>query len=138
MATPPEISGQDLRSAVGRTLGWQYLQSAAFQLKRSGNAFRFSGHGYGHGVGLRDRLGGLRSTARRPGKFSSAISRARRLARLDRDSRLRLPTEIVRRSHLATASCRNHTAPKREALPLPGTAADVVISMPEGDEGEQR
>jgi stage II sporulation protein D len=38
--TPAEISGQDLRSAVGRTLGWQYLQSAAFELKRSGNAFR--------------------------------------------------------------------------------------------------
>src|SRR4029079_5681417 len=27
--TPPEISGQDLRAAVGRTLGWQYIQSAA-------------------------------------------------------------------------------------------------------------
>src|SRR5438093_9987211 len=50
--TPAEISGQDLRSAVGRTIGWQYIQSAAFELKRSGNAFRFGGHGNGHGVGL--------------------------------------------------------------------------------------
>ena len=50
--TPDAISGQDLRSAIGRTLGWQYLQSASFQLKRSGNAFRFTGHGNGHGVGL--------------------------------------------------------------------------------------
>ncbi|HEX7794861.1 MAG TPA: SpoIID/LytB domain-containing protein [Vicinamibacterales bacterium] len=50
--TPGEISGQDLRAAIGRTLGWQYLQSASFQLARSGKAFRFAGHGNGHGVGL--------------------------------------------------------------------------------------
>lgn len=50
--TPAEISGQDLRAAIGRTLGWQYLQSASFQLARSGKAFRFTGHGNGHGVGL--------------------------------------------------------------------------------------
>src|SRR5499427_6308839 len=50
--TPAEISGQDLRAAIGRTLGWQYLQSASFQLTRSGKAFRFTGHGNGHGVGL--------------------------------------------------------------------------------------
>jgi peptidoglycan hydrolase-like amidase len=50
--TPDEISGQDLRAAIGRTLGWQYLQSASFELRRSGGAFRFAGHGAGHGVGM--------------------------------------------------------------------------------------
>lgn len=50
--TPSEISGQDLRMVVGRTLGFQHLQSAAFELRKAGRAFRFTGHGAGHGVGL--------------------------------------------------------------------------------------
>jgi len=49
---PDEISGQDLRVAVGRMLGWQYIKSTAFELERHGDAYRFSGHGSGHGVGL--------------------------------------------------------------------------------------
>ena len=56
--TPPEISGQDLRVVVGRTLGWQHIKSTAFELRRQGVqggqgiVYRFSGHGSGHGVGL--------------------------------------------------------------------------------------
>jgi hypothetical protein len=50
--SPEEISGQDLRSAVGRTLGWQFIKSAAFELERVGNTYHFEGHGSGHGVGL--------------------------------------------------------------------------------------
>src|SRR5262249_33346485 len=49
---PDEISGQDLRVAVGRTLGWQHIKSTAFDLRREGDGFRFTGHGSGHGVGL--------------------------------------------------------------------------------------
>jgi SpoIID/LytB domain protein len=50
--TPSEISGQDLRVIVGRTLGWQHIKSAAFDVRWSGKAYRFTGHGSGHGVGL--------------------------------------------------------------------------------------
>jgi hypothetical protein len=50
--TPPEISGQDLRVVVGRTLGWQHIKSTAFELRRQGAVYRFNGHGSGHGVGL--------------------------------------------------------------------------------------
>jgi stage II sporulation protein D len=50
--TPPRISGQDLRVAVGRTLGWQYVQSTLFELTRNGNAVRLRGQGNGHGVGM--------------------------------------------------------------------------------------
>ncbi|MFN8066481.1 MAG: SpoIID/LytB domain-containing protein [Vicinamibacterales bacterium] len=50
--SPAEISGQDLRMVVGRSLGFQHLQSTQFELRRNGNAFRFSGRGAGHGVGL--------------------------------------------------------------------------------------
>ena len=50
--SPPEISGQDLRSVVGRTLGWQHIKSAAFELERERDSYRLSGNGSGHGVGL--------------------------------------------------------------------------------------
>ena len=50
--TPREISGQDLRVAVGRTLGWQHIKSTAFELRDEAGVYRFSGHGSGHGVGL--------------------------------------------------------------------------------------
>jgi SpoIID/LytB domain protein len=49
---PPEISGPDLRTIVGRTLGWQSIKSTAFDLSRNGRGFHFVGHGSGHGVGL--------------------------------------------------------------------------------------
>jgi stage II sporulation protein D len=50
--TPAEISGQDLRMAVGRSLGWQYVKSTSFDLSRKHGVFRFTGKGFGHGVGL--------------------------------------------------------------------------------------
>jgi len=50
--TPDEISGQDLRTIVGRTLGWQLIKSTSFDVRRTSAGFRFTGHGSGHGVGL--------------------------------------------------------------------------------------
>src|SRR5437667_438611 len=49
---PADVSGQDLRVVVGRTLGWQHIMSAAFEVRRVGNRYQFTGHGAGHGVGL--------------------------------------------------------------------------------------
>ena len=49
---PDEISGQDLRVVVGRTLGWQHIKSTAFDLTRTSDGYRLRGHGSGHGVGL--------------------------------------------------------------------------------------
>jgi SpoIID/LytB domain protein len=49
---PEQISGQDLRVVVGRTLGWQHIKSTAFELRRHDDAYRFSGRGSGHGVGM--------------------------------------------------------------------------------------
>ena len=34
--TPSEISGQDLRVVVGRTLGWQHIKSTTFELRLAG------------------------------------------------------------------------------------------------------
>jgi SpoIID/LytB domain protein len=50
--SPPEISGNDLRMAVGRVLGWQLMKSTAFDVDRTGSGYRFRGRGHGHGVGL--------------------------------------------------------------------------------------
>lgn len=50
--TPNEIAGDDLRLAVGRLVGWQHVKSTAFDLQRTGRGYRFSGRGFGHGVGL--------------------------------------------------------------------------------------
>jgi SpoIID/LytB domain protein len=50
--SPGEISGQDLRIVVGRTLGFQHIQSTQFELRRSGRSYRFTGRGSGHGVGM--------------------------------------------------------------------------------------
>jgi stage II sporulation protein D len=49
---PDQISGQDLRVAVGRALGWQHIKSTAFNVRRRGDAYVFQGHGFGHGVGM--------------------------------------------------------------------------------------
>jgi hypothetical protein len=49
---PDQISGQDFRVAIGRTLGWQHVKSTAFDLRKRDGSYRFSGHGSGHGVGM--------------------------------------------------------------------------------------
>ena len=50
--TPSEISGQDLRMAVGPALGWMRILSANFELRKVGTVYRFTGRGSGHGVGM--------------------------------------------------------------------------------------
>jgi stage II sporulation protein D len=49
---PPEIDGDTLRFAVGRTLGWQHVKSTLFDVSRTATGYRFTGRGSGHGVGL--------------------------------------------------------------------------------------
>jgi SpoIID/LytB domain protein len=121
--TPPEISGQDLRVAVGGTLGWQHIKSTAFDLRRVGNAYRFTGHGSGHGVGM-------------------CVIGSGRLALQGRSA-----TEILERYFpglpIGTAVSRLTEAPRSPdrppsvPSPLAASDPDVLISLPEGDEGER-
>lgn len=46
--TPGRLSSQDFRMAVGA----QSLKSTAFDMRKTGAVYRFSGRGYGHGVGM--------------------------------------------------------------------------------------
>ena len=45
---PDIIAGDDFRAAIGA----RELRSTAFSVRKTGRAYRFTGRGYGHGVGL--------------------------------------------------------------------------------------
>jgi stage II sporulation protein D len=47
-----QISAEDFRLAVGRSLGWGKILSTWFELSRQGDHYVFHGRGSGHGVGL--------------------------------------------------------------------------------------
>jgi stage II sporulation protein D len=47
-----QVRGEVFREAVTRGLGARTLRSTLFTLRRSGDRFVFTGHGFGHGVGL--------------------------------------------------------------------------------------
>lgn len=89
--TPPEISGENLRTLIGRTLGWQHLKSTLFDVSRSGRGFLFAGRGAGHGVGFCVRGSAVRA---RSGATVEAILRAYypglTLAALHADGRARI------------------------------------------------
>jgi SpoIID/LytB domain protein len=125
---PQQISGQDLRVAVGRTLGWQYIKSTDFDLHTHGEVYRFSGHGSGHGVGL-CVIGSTRLAER--GQSAAQI-----LARYFPG--LAIAAESVR------APTPTSTAAARRPLPAsPSPAArvtpsnDVVVALPDEDEGDR-
>ena len=113
---PDEISGQDLRVAVGRTLGWQHVKSTAFSLRKDGDAYRFSGHGSGHGVGL-------------------CVIGSARLA-----ERGQSPETILARYFpgLEIAGAPVPATRQASASQVPATNdSRVVLTLPEGDEGER-
>lgn len=47
-----QVSAEDFRLAVGRTLGWNKILSTWFEIVPRGDHFLFHGRGSGHGVGL--------------------------------------------------------------------------------------
>jgi len=49
---PTEISAEDFRLAVGRSMGWNKILSNWFEVSTQGDQFLFHGRGSGHGVGL--------------------------------------------------------------------------------------
>jgi stage II sporulation protein D len=47
-----EISAEEFRLAVGKTLGWDRVPSTWFEVSQQDDRFVFHGRGWGHGVGL--------------------------------------------------------------------------------------
>ena len=116
---PPEISGQDLRVAVGRTLGWQQIKSTAFEITRIADGYRLDGHGSGHGVGL-CVIGSARLAAE--GESAEKI-----LQRYFPGLRVGAPTDAL----LAAAP-----APTRRPGANVVNADNIVIAMPSDDDDQ--
>jgi len=132
--TPDRISGQDLRVAVGRTLGWQHIKSTAFELHMKDGVYRFSGHGSGHGVGL-CVIGSARLAER--GATSEAIL-ARYFPGLEISAgqaggQARVQTRVQTRVRPGSGAAGADVA----APPRPTAAPDVRVSLPDDDEGER-
>jgi stage II sporulation protein D len=119
---PDQISGQDLRVAVGRTLGWQHIKSTAFDLRRHGDEYVFRGHGFGHGVGM-CVIGAARLAER--GTSATAI-----LARY-------FPGLPI--SDGGQTGVRTGVRPRSGPALAPGinSAAGVSLSLPDEDEGQR-
>jgi SpoIID/LytB domain protein len=121
---PEEISGQDLRTAVGRTLGSQQIKSAAFDLVRQSTTYRFSGRGSGHGVGM-CVIGSAHRAEQ--GQSASAILQKYFPG---------LPIESIGVRTAAVMPAPRGRGPSTGAA-SPLDAADIAISLPDDDEGER-
>ena len=134
---PEEITGQDLRVAVGHTLGWQHIKSTAFDLQWKGSAYHFSGHGSGHGVGM-CVIGSARLAER--GTAATAIL-AKYFPGLAVTSVASIgPSLDTRRGSQPTIAPPAPVAPSAAATPAvrapPLASAPVLVSLPDDDEGE--
>ncbi len=145
--TPDQISGQALRMAVGRALGWQLLKSTAFDVARSGPGYRFTGRGYGHGVGFcvigatnRAEAGASRAdllSAYFPGLQVTQVSR---LKPVDSATAARAAARPELDSGEAADSDDDVDKPVTSPAPAPAASATItpptgiVLRLPEADE----
>ncbi len=143
--TPDVISGQDFRVAVGRSLGWLLVKSAAFDVERRGDSYRFSGRGSGHGVGLcvigsahlaaegesaaqilARYFPGLAIATMTPGGVAEA-------GRAAAARRLRAGSSESHAGARPTGERADASDVRRPAPP----PSDVLVMLPDGDEGER-
>jgi SpoIID/LytB domain protein len=125
--TPDQTSGQDLRVAVGRTLGWQHIKSTAFELRKKGDVYQFSGHGSGHGVGL--CVIGSAKLAERGASATQILARY--------FPGLEIASEHVGRLTASTAVAHRGPSTPSHAAPRETPAPDVSLSLPDEDEGDR-
>jgi SpoIID/LytB domain protein len=118
---PNEITAHDFRMSVGRVAGWQLLKSTSFDLRRISTGYRFTGVGYGHGVGL---------------CVIGAGHRAQRGSSADEILAFYFPTLSVEPYRGAPASTNGaaRTAPAPGPAPAP---PDVLLALPSTEESER-
>jgi SpoIID/LytB domain protein len=132
---PEEISGQDLRSVVGRTLGWQFIKSAAFELERIGDTYRFEGHGSGHGVGL-CVIGSVNLAV--AGRTATEI-----LNRYFPGLEIGPPVTVTQAAGAAAAAHPSPVTPSGPAATSPASrptsppSTSIALTLPDDDEGER-
>jgi SpoIID/LytB domain protein len=140
--TPDQISGQDLRVAVGRTLGWQHIKSTAFDLRKKEGIYRFSGHGSGHGVGL--CVIGSERLAERGVSVEAILARYFPGLEVSKtqgseNSEKRAETPSISRppaSRVRPGSDPGLTPGLGGTRSVPA-GSDVLVSLPDDDEGER-
>lgn len=118
--TPNEVSGHEFRMAVGRIAGWQAIKSTAFDVRRTGAGFRFTGRGFGHGVGLCVIGAGRRAAAG---------------ASADDILRFYFPTLRVEPYRASAALTIARPAPTSPAASP--QARDVLVALPADEEPER-
>lgn len=128
--SPEQISGQDLRAVVGRTLGWLLVKSAAFEMECRGDVYHFEGHGYGHGVGM-CVIGSVNLAAR--GQTAAQILN-RYYPGLD-------IVTLGSASSPVASTVRAAPVPSISARPplvlAPAALSPVALALPDDDEGER-
>ena len=152
--SPGQISGQDLRVVVGRTLGWQHIKSTTFDVRRTAAGYLFSGRGSGHGVGLcvtgSARLGARGQSASGilaryfPGTTIAPLSAAFVAAiepnvaapppGASGDPRIGAP---LPRPPITPPPPTAIAPPARRASASAPAMREVLLSLPSGDEGER-
>jgi SpoIID/LytB domain protein len=136
--TPSILPAHEFRMAIGRTLGWQLVRSTAFDVERQGEAYRFSGVGYGHGVGLC-----VVGAGRRAARGESADEILRAYFRDLRVGPVTAETMVARRGPSSgrppgplppAAPAPSATTPPAslppELLPVPAVEADLAPDVP--------
>jgi SpoIID/LytB domain protein len=136
---PDHISGQDLRVSVGRTLGWQHIKSTAFELRKKDGSYRFSGHGSGHGVGM--CVIGSARLAEQGTSAEEILARYFPGLEISRGTGAPVTTTARTAPRPAPSAPARPAARGTAAAPAPAAAPivepDVMVSLPDGDEGER-
>lgn len=131
--TPAEMPGNEFRMAVGRVAGWQSLKSTAFEIDRTGSGYRFTGVGYGHGVGL---------------CVIGAGKRALKGAGVDQILKFYFPGLTVGSIGSVAPTSTSRTVGTAGTVSTPGTGGgpgtvsapatvDIALALPGGEEGER-
>lgn len=124
--TPPVMSGHEFRMAVGRIAGWQSIKSTSFDIARTSTGYRFTGRGFGHGVGL---------------CVIGAGRRAAKGAGVDDILTFYFPGLTVGSVSAAPAATTATAAAPPPAPPAPITApaapANIALALPGPEEGER-
>jgi SpoIID/LytB domain protein len=122
--TPPEMSGNEFRMAVGRIAGWQSIKSTAFDIRRTGGGYHFKGRGFGHGVGL---------------CVIGAGKRAMQGATVDQILRFYFPG-LTLGSIGSIASTTSTTTPGTSGTPgtaVTAPAPDIALALPSVEESQR-
>jgi hypothetical protein len=121
--SPADMSGDDFRMAVGRVAGYQSIKSTNFRMVRTSTGYRFTGRGFGHGVGL---------------CVVGAGRRAERGASVDQILKFYFPGLTVGSIGAGVPSTTAASVPAPAAAPpVASVPANIALALPGAEEAER-